>query len=157
MRLANGVVVEVHTASIGAPRGRTFLAVLCDELAFWVTGEGANPDVEVLNAVRPGLSTIPYSLLLIASSPYAKRGVLYQNYAKYFGKDDAPVLVWQGTTEEMNGSLVGDPLIAEMYAEDNERALAEFGAQFRSDICRLHHARGRRRPCRARRPGAAGW
>ena len=132
--MANGVVVEVHTASIGAPRGRTFLAVLCDELAFWVTGEGANPDVEVLNAVRPGLSTIPYSLLLIASSPYAKRGVLYQNYAKYFGKDDAPVLVWQGTTEEMNGSLVGDPLIAEMYAEDNERALAEFGAQFRSDI-----------------------
>ena len=59
LRLANGVVVEVHTASIGAPRGRTFLAVLCDELAFWVTGEGANPDVEVLNAVRPGLSTIP--------------------------------------------------------------------------------------------------
>jgi hypothetical protein len=125
----------VHTASIGAPRGRTFLAVLCDETAFWsVEGDSANPDVEVINAVRPGLSTIPYSLLLIASSPYAKRGVLYQNYAKYFGKDDAPVLVWQGTTEEMNSSLVGDPLIAEMYAEDHERALAEFGAQFRSDI-----------------------
>ena len=134
IRLSNGVVVEVHTASIGAPRGRTFLAVLCDETAFWPMGDSANPDVEVINAVRPGLSTIPYSLLLIASSPYAKRGVLYANYAKYFGKDDAPVLVWQGTTEEMNSSLVGDPLIAEMYAEDNERALAEFGAQFRSDM-----------------------
>ena len=108
---------------------------LADETAFWsVEGDSANPDVEVINAVRPGLSTIPYSLLLIASSPYAKRGVLYANYAKYFGKDDAPVLVWQGTTEEMNSSLVGDPLIAEMYAEDHERALAEFGAQFRSDI-----------------------
>ena len=35
IRLSNGVVVEVHTASIGAPRGRTFLAVLCDETAFW--------------------------------------------------------------------------------------------------------------------------
>ena len=135
IRLSNGVVIEVHTASIGAPRGRTFLAVLCDETAFWsVEGDSANPDVEVINAVRPGLSTIPYSLLLIASSPYAKRGVLYANYAKYFGKDDAPVLVWQGTTEEMNSSLVGDLLIAEMYAEDHERALAEFGAQFRSDI-----------------------
>jgi hypothetical protein len=134
VRLSNGVVVEVHTASIGAPRGRTFLAVLCDETAFWPMGDSANPDVEVINAVRPGLSTIPYSLLLVASSPYAKRGVLYANYAKYFGKDNAPVLVWQGTTEEMNSSLVGDPLIAEMYAEDHERALAEFGAQFRSDI-----------------------
>jgi hypothetical protein len=135
IRLSNGVVVEVHTASIGAPRGRTFLAVLCDETAFWPTGDGAvNPDTEVINAVRPGLSTIPHSLLLIASSPYAKRGILYSNYARYFGKDDAPVLVWQGTTEEMNSSLVGDPLIAEMYAEDPERASAEFGARFRSDL-----------------------
>jgi hypothetical protein len=124
----------VHTASIGAPRGRTFLAVLCDETAFWPMGDSANPDVEVINAVRPGLSTIPYSLLLIASSPYAKRGILYTNYAKYFGKDDAPVLVWQGTTEEMNSTLIGDSLIAEMYAEDPDRAGAEFGAQFRSDI-----------------------
>ena len=134
VRLTNGVVVEVHTASIGAPRGRTFLAVLADESAFWPVGDSANPDVEVINAVRPGLSTIPYSLLLIASSPYAKRGVLYSNYAKYFGKDGAPVLVWQGSTQEMNSSLVDDPLIAEMYAEDPERASAEFGAQFRSDI-----------------------
>jgi hypothetical protein len=36
IRLSNGVVIEVHTASIGAPRGRTFLAVLCDETAFWL-------------------------------------------------------------------------------------------------------------------------
>jgi hypothetical protein len=97
-------------------------------------GDSANPDVEVINAVRPGLSTIPYSLLLIASSPYAKRGILYTNYAKYFGKDDAPVLVWQGTTEEMNSTLIGDALIEEMYLEDPDRASAEFGAQFRSDI-----------------------
>ena len=27
VRLTNGVTIEVHTASIGAPRGRTFLAV----------------------------------------------------------------------------------------------------------------------------------
>ena len=134
VRLTNGVVIEVHTASISAPRGRTFLAVLCDETAFWPAGDSANPDVEVINAVRPGLSTIPYSLLLVASSPYAKRGILYTNYAKYFGKDNAPVLVWQGTTEEMNSSLIGDELIAEMYAEDPDRAAAEFGAQFRTDI-----------------------
>ncbi len=134
VRLTNNVAIEIHTGSIGAPRGRTFLAVLCDETAFWPMGDSANPDAEVINAVRPGLSTIPYSLLLLASSPYAKRGVLYTNYAKYFGRDDAPVLVWQGTTQEMNTNLADDPLIAEMYAEDPERASAEFGAQFRSDI-----------------------
>jgi hypothetical protein len=134
LRLTNGVSIEIHTASVGAPRGRTFLAVLADESAFWPTGDAPNADIEVINAVRPGLATIPYSLLLIASSPYAKRGILYQNYARYFGKDGAPTLVWQGTTEEMNSGLIDDPLIAEMYAEDPERASAEFGAQFRSDI-----------------------
>lgn len=134
VRLTNRVVVEVHTASIGAPRGRTFLAVLCDETAFWPAGDSANPDVEVINAVRPGLSTIPYSLLLIASSPYAKRGILYANYAKYFAKDNAPVLVWQGTTPEMNSTQIDDPVAADMYETDPERASAEYGAQFRSDI-----------------------
>jgi hypothetical protein len=40
--LTNGVVVEVHTASIAAPRGRTFLAVLADETAFWPMGDGVD-------------------------------------------------------------------------------------------------------------------
>jgi DNA invertase Pin-like site-specific DNA recombinase len=43
VRLSNGAVVEVHTASIGAPRGRTFLAVLCDETAFWPMGGNCSP------------------------------------------------------------------------------------------------------------------
>jgi hypothetical protein len=134
VKLSNGVVIEVHTASIASPRGRTFLAVLADEIAFWPMGDSANPDVEVITAVRPGLSTIPYSLLLIASSPYALRGLLFSNYSRYFGRDGAPVLVWQGPTVEMNDTLAKDPLIGEMYEEDPERAAAEFGAQFRTDI-----------------------
>jgi hypothetical protein len=59
---------------------------------------------------------------------------LYTNYAKYFSRDDAPVLVWQGTSEEMNSNLIDDDQIAEMYSEDPERAEAEYGARFRSDI-----------------------
>ena len=35
VRLSNGVNIEIHTGSIGSPRGRTFIAVLCDEIAFW--------------------------------------------------------------------------------------------------------------------------
>ena len=46
----------------------------------------------------------------------------------------APVLIWQGSTEEMNSTLVGDPVIAEMALEDPERAASEHGAQFRTDI-----------------------
>ena len=134
LTLTNGVVIEVHTGRIGAPRGRTFIAVLADEIAFWATDEaGANPDVEVVAAVRPGLATIPGSVLLLASSPYAKRGVLYQTFRRHFGKDGSRVLVWRGTSLEMNPGL--DPAIVEAAREDDPAAAAaEYDAQFRDDI-----------------------
>jgi hypothetical protein len=134
VHLKNGVSVEIFTASTGAPRGRTFLAVLMDELAFWPTGDNANPDDEVMTAVRPGLRTIPHSLLLIASSPYAKRGLLYSDYAQFYGKDDALTLVWKASTVEMNSDMADEPDMMRMYREDPDRADAEHGGNFRTDI-----------------------
>ena len=131
--LTNGVVIEIHTGSIGSPRGRTFIAVLADEIAFWRSDDSANPDVDVVGAVRPGLASIPGSILLMASSPYAKKGVLWSTFKRYFGKDDGRVLVWRGTTLEMNPKL--DPAVIEDAREaDPLAAAAEFDAEFRSDI-----------------------
>jgi len=131
--LTNGVVIEIHTGSIGSPRGRTFIAVLCDEIAFWRSDESANPDVEVIAAVRPGLASIPESMLLMASSPYAKRGVLWQTFRRYWGKDGGRVLVWRGTSLEMNPVL--DPAVVEdARAEDPAAAASEFDAEFRDDV-----------------------
>ena len=132
--LNNRVVIEVHTASLRVTRGYTFAAVLCDETAFWRSDESStNPDVEIFRALRPGLSSIPTAMLLNASSPYRKSGVLYTTFARHFGKDNARVLVWRGTTLEMNPSL--DPaIIEEAYEDDPASAAAEYGAEFRSDI-----------------------
>ena len=81
----------------------SFAAVLCDEIAFWRQDEtSANPDVEILRALRPGMASIPGSVLLMASSPYAKRGELYAAFRRHFGKDDARVLVWKADTATMN-------------------------------------------------------
>src|SRR3954451_23105138 len=114
-------------------RGYTFAAVLADETAFWRDESSANPDVEIFRALRPGLATIPGAILLNASSPYRKTGVLYNAFARHFGKDDARVLVWRGTTLEMNAAL--DPaVVAEAYEDDAVSAAAEFGAEFRGDI-----------------------
>jgi hypothetical protein len=134
VRLANGVVVEVHTGSIASPRGRTFIAVLADEIAFWpATEDAANPDAEVIAAVRPGLASIPSSLLLMASSPYWQKGVLFSTFRRHWGNDGGRVLVWRGTTAEMNETI--DPaIIAEAYEEDPIAAAAEFGAQWRTDV-----------------------
>lgn len=73
--LSNKVSIEV-AASFRSTRGYTLVAALCDEIAFWPTDDSAEPDREVLHALRPGMATIPGAMLLCASSPYARRGAL---------------------------------------------------------------------------------
>lgn len=133
IELSNRVAIEIHTASFRSTRGYTLAAVICDEIAFWRSDESSNPDTEIINALRPGLSTIPGALLLCISSPYARRGALWNAYQRHYGKDGDPVLVWQADTLSMNPSI--DPSIIEQaYEEDEASASAEYGAEFRRDI-----------------------
>jgi hypothetical protein len=134
IELSNRVVIEIGTASFRTIRGYSFAAILCDEIAFWRSDEtSANPDTEILRALRPGMANIPGSILLMASSPYAKRGELYSAHRRHFGKDDARVLVWKADTATMNPGI--DPaIISEAYESDPEAARAEYGAEFRDDL-----------------------
>ena len=84
--LNNSVTIEVATASFRSVRGFTLVAVLLDELAFWPTDDTATPDFEVLNALRPSMATIPNAMLLAASSPYARRGAMWDAHKKHFGR-----------------------------------------------------------------------
>src|SRR5262249_37701722 len=84
--LANGVTIEVATASFRSIRGRTVVAGLLDELAFWFA-DGANPDSEVIAALRPAMATVPQARLLMASSPHARRGALWDSWKRNYGKD----------------------------------------------------------------------
>ena len=131
--LSNRVQIEIHTASFRVTRGYTFAAVLADETAFWRDEESRNPDVEIFRALRPGLSTIPGAMLLNASSPYRKAGLLYQTFVRHWGREDGRVLVWRGTTLDMNPALDPD-VVREAYEEDPEGAAAEYGAEFRTDV-----------------------
>jgi hypothetical protein len=134
VELSNRTVVEVHTASFGAVRGYTVVTALCDEIAFWPTDEGsANPDGEVLNAIRPAMATIPGSMLLCASTPYSRRGELGQAHQRHFGREGDPVLVWRAPTGVMNPT-VPPRLIAEAIERDPAWAAAEYGSEFRSDL-----------------------
>jgi hypothetical protein len=134
IRLRNRIVIEIHTASYRSTRGYTIIAALLDEVAIWESDEAAaEPDVEVINAIRPGMATIPGAMLLCASSPHARRGALWEAYRKHFGKDGDPVLVWQASTRAMNPS-VPQAYIDSHMAEDPARAQAEYYAQFRTDV-----------------------
>jgi len=133
LELRNRVVIEIHICSFRTVRGYTIAAVICDEIAYWRSDESANPDTEILNALRPGMATIPGALLLCISSPYARRGALWEAYKQHFGKDGDRALVWQANTLSMNPSI--DPSIIERaFEEDESVASAEYGAEFRRDI-----------------------
>jgi hypothetical protein len=131
--LANGISVVVHTASFKSVRGYTVVGAVLDEIAFWPTDDAANPDHEIVAALRPAMATIPEALLLCLSSPYARRGELWRAYDGHFGRDGDPVLVWQADTRTMNPSVPQEFIDAE-YTRDPVSASAEYGAKFRTDV-----------------------
>ena len=131
--LANGITIEVHTASYRSVRGYTVVAALCDEIAFWRDETSANPDVEILDAIRPAMGTIPDALLIGLGTPYRRNGAMWEAHRDHYGKDNSPVLVIQADTRTMNPSLP-EKIIDRAYARDPQRAAAEYGAKFRNDI-----------------------
>jgi hypothetical protein len=56
IELTNRTVIEVSTASFRAVRGYSLAAVVADEIAFWRSDESANPDKEIINALRPAMA-----------------------------------------------------------------------------------------------------
>jgi hypothetical protein len=132
--LRNRIVIEVHTASFRSTRGYAICCCLLDELAFFPTSEDSSePDYEIINAIRPGMATIPGAMLLCASSPYARKGALWDAHRKHFGKEGDPVLVWQAPTRAMNAT-VPQSVIDDAMQNDPARANAEYMAQFRADV-----------------------
>ncbi len=79
------------------------------------------------------MASVPSSLLLAISSPYARRGALWNAYDQHFGRDGDPVLVWQASTGSMNPTIASD-VIERALVEDESAARAEYFAEFRRDI-----------------------
>jgi hypothetical protein len=134
LELIDGTTIEVRAASFRRLRGPTYIAVIADEVAFWLGIEtSANPDAEILNAVRPGLATTGGPLIL-ASSPYARKGVLWDAHRRHYGPDGDPlIMVAQGTSRTFNATLP-QSVVDRALERDRASAEAEFMAHFRTDI-----------------------
>lgn len=130
--LSNRITIEIHTSSFKAVRGYSIVAAICDEVAFWPAEDTANPDTEILAALRPAMATMPDALLLCISSPYAKRGELWRAYRDHYGKP-SEVLVWKASSREMNPTL-SQAIVATAYMRDRASASAEYGGEFRDDV-----------------------
>jgi hypothetical protein len=132
IRLRNGVVISIHSNSFRTSRGRTLLAAIFDEVAYWRDETSAMPDIETYRSILPGLSTTN-GMLVGISTPYRKLGLLHQKHREHFGVDGDDVLVVQGTSKRFNPSL-SDNTIAAQRSADPAAATSEWDAEFRPDI-----------------------
>jgi hypothetical protein len=131
--LNNSTSIEIMAASYRSLRGYTVISALLDELAFWPTDDSANPDTEIIAAIKPAMATIPNAMLLCASSPYAQRGCLYDSFKRHYGRDNDPILIWKAPTRTMNATVPQSVIDAAMEA-DPASAAAEYLATFRTDV-----------------------
>ena len=132
IELKNGIVIAVHSTSFRTVRGRTLVAAVFDEVAYWRSDTSATPDTETFTAVLPSLATTN-GMLVGISTPYRKLGLLHQKHRDHYGVDGDDVLVVQGPSKVFNPSLA-DAVIAAQRAADPTAAGAEWDADFRAGI-----------------------
>lgn len=141
IELSSGVSILVLTSDFRSLRGYTAIAAIVDEIAFFYS-EGSRPCHEAIRALRPALATTGGPLIAI-STPYARRGILYDMWKGHYGKE-SDVLVWSAPSSTMNPSL-DQRVIDKALEEDFEAAQVEWlidpTKPFRADIeTYLHRA-----------------
>ena len=101
----------------------------------WRSSRRRMPRNPIMRSSRPCVlewRRSPNAVLLCASSPYARRGELWETHRKYFGRD-GNILIWQAPTRVMNPT-VPQTVIDAALERDMSSAQSEFLAQFRTDI-----------------------
>jgi hypothetical protein len=129
--LKNRITIDVKTASFRTIRGFTLIGAIMEELAFWRTEDAAEPDHEIYRAIVPALATTG-GLLIGISTPYARRGLLWEKFSKHFGKP-GETLIWKAETLTMNPTIKAS-IIEQALIDDPQAAAAEWKAEFRADI-----------------------
>ena len=133
LALSNNIAIEVHSADFRGVRGMTFAMAIIDEIAFLRNENSANPDYEIVDAIRPGLVTTGGQLVSIGS-PYAKRGVQFDMFSRHYGPNGDPkIIVAKGATRQFNAT-VPQSIVDRAMERDPQSAASEWMAEFRNDI-----------------------
>jgi len=129
--LKNGITIACCACSYITVRGASVVAAICDEMAFWRHEEtAANPEEEVLDALRPAMATFPCPKLIKISSPYRKDGILWREFQQ---RAELDYPVWQLSTFEMNPMIQTSSLERERL-RNQEKFRREYLAEFTENI-----------------------
>lgn len=133
IRLTNRTSIRVTTANFRTIRGLSCIGAALDEVAFLRSEESAQPDIELLAALRPAMAMIPTAQLILSSTPYRRAGELYRIFTCHFGTDSRRVVAWSGAAVPLN-PLLDPEVIREAFEADPDRAASEFACEWRTDL-----------------------
>lgn len=120
----SGVRLSVRAASDRSIRGPSVCFGGCDELPSWIPDRAT----KILRAFRPALGKVLGSLLLHIGTTGERSGPAFDMHEKFFGMDDAPILIAHAELTDLNVLPEYKRLIAKAYAMDDYSARAEYGS-----------------------------
>jgi hypothetical protein len=133
IELSTHVDIQIRAADYRSIRGPTYVAGLCDEVASWPSDpHSARPDMEFIEAIEPGMLTIPNSMLVLISSPYARRGALWHYYEHFYSQESDECLVIQAPSILLNPTL--DRKYIDKKIAASVAARSEYLGTWREDI-----------------------
>lgn len=131
LELSNGISIQIATNDLKSIRGRTTIAAVLDEVAFWNSTTSVNPGEEVYRALKPGMATVPNAMILGISSPFTRSGLLFEKHQQHYGQPGR-TLVAVAPTWRMNPLLPRDgEFLADEEQADSIGFMSEYGAQWR--------------------------
>lgn len=108
-------------------RGKSLVSAVLDECAFFRDKSYAVNDKDVFDAVSPRV--LPGGLVVIASTPWAEAGLLFDEFTRNFGHPSTAIAATAPTLLMLPTQRNRDA-VAREEARDPENALREFGANF---------------------------
>lgn len=136
IELQNGCLIQVFPADQGRIRGQSLACFIADECAYFKV-EGKSVDIEILEAVRPGLS-FEHSKIVKISTPALQRGEIWNDFNNYYGKVNGHCLVFRGSTALFN-PVFSKKKLAKAKERDPLVYETEFEAtRFRSDLSAMY-------------------
>lgn len=104
----NRLVIKILSADSTSVRSGTIVAAVLDEWCFAPHEPSADPDVAIVEALRPGMAPVrsaPPRRMIVISSAGVRDGWVYKTVTENHAKDDGPILTAIATTEDLNPNV----------------------------------------------------
>lgn len=125
------VTLEVLPATTGgrATRGRALVFASLDECAFFRSSDDHSVnDTDIFNSVSPRI--VAGGALLLCSTPWAKAGLLFEEYSKNFGQPTTSLVAHAPTALMRAGDQRIKAMIDRERLRDEENYRREYAAEF---------------------------